>query len=336
MKPRRSQMNWPEVVRSGLAIACLIFAFVFRGEGAEIAGIILFGISSMLGLLAWLGNLKFYRSLHDTPTSRIASAAQGYVKLDGYVDAFPDRILNSPITGTECVWYRCSVPGGIKHGIETSESDAPFLLVDGEGQGQCVIEPAGAEVFTHRRSEWREAEESLLRSKSERQQPESGVKPNLVYVDPAQLSAGDRSDHFEEWLLLPGDPLLAMGYFISGEVSHQEPHIKADISQRLTDWKEDSQNLLERFDLNGDQKMDEREWQLARSAARREVLREHTATQSGGQQHKLSLPLDGRPFLLGTFHPQLLAWRYLFFALLNLAAFFVGLWGFGSGIQLLH
>lgn len=332
MKPRRTSVSWAEIAASASAFALFAIAFWMRGAGFPVANVIFFGFSSGLGLLAWLTNLKHYRAIHDTPTSSIASAAQGYIKLAGIAAPFPGRIIKSPLTGTECVWYRCYIPGGNWHGMESGESDVPFLLIDAEGQ--CVIEPAGAEIFTHRHSEWRKPDKILLHTKSERQPAEENNQ--LIFVDPAKLNSGEKSEYFDEFLLLPGDAIHAMGYFISGQVSHGEPHIKADISQRLTDWKEDSLTLLERFDLDGNQQIDEREWQLARSAARREVLREHNDTQFGGQQHRLLRPTDGRLFLLGTFHPRFIAWRYLIFALLNLATFFGGLWGVGSGIQLLH
>jgi hypothetical protein len=267
---KHTPANWPELIRSGMAVLFLILAFMCRGEGAQITGAILFGISSGLGLFAWLDNLRIYRLLHDTPTSSIASAAQGYVKLAGHATALPGQILKSPLSNTECVWHRCFIPKGNWHGIETGESDAPFLLVD--AMGQCVIEPTGAEIYTHRHSEWREPDKGLWRSKSERQEPETATN-NLIFVDPGQM--GSEEDYFEEWLLLPGDPLLAMGCFISDQAGH---------------------------------------------------------AQSGA--HRLCRPLDGRPFLLGAFYP--LVWRYLFFALLNLATFFVGLWGTASGLKLLH
>ncbi len=45
MKPRRTQTNGPELVRSDMAAMFLIFAFVFRREGAEIVSVIMFAIS---------------------------------------------------------------------------------------------------------------------------------------------------------------------------------------------------------------------------------------------------------------------------------------------------
>lgn len=330
MKMRLRESNPAEEIRTSIAAMCLIFAFVSRSEGAATLGLILFGFSCGFGFLVWFSCLKKYRVIEGTPTSSIASAAQGYVKLSGYMQAFPGRILKAPISGTDCVWYRCLVPEVNKRRIENGDSDAPFLLVD--AKGQCIIEPAGADVFTLRHTEWREPYSTLLRSRSATQKTDAGEQLPLVPVDPDQISSGNRSHHYEEWLLLPGDPLVALGYFISGQVTPEEAHIKEDISQRLADWKDDMQA---RFDLNGDKQVDGQEWQLARSAARREVLKEHVASQTDGQQHRLVQPPDGRPFLLGTLRMRWLAARYLLLALFNLAVFLTALWSVSTSEQLL-
>ena len=50
------------------------------------------------------------RIIEDTPTSKIRSAAQGYVELVGYgqlMDGQP--IVAPPLTGTICTWYDYSV-----------------------------------------------------------------------------------------------------------------------------------------------------------------------------------------------------------------------------------
>lgn len=281
MKSQGTPENWSELLRSGIPVTLLIFAFMLRGGSLDIAGLILFLLSSGFAILAWMKNLKFYRAIQNTPISSMTTTAQGYVKLGGYLATSPNGTMKSPITRTDCVWFRCSVPEGNKYGMENSESDAPFLLTDGEGKSQCIIEPKGADVFTHRRSDWREPGKALLRSNTEYRRLEKWEIGDLIRVDPARLEPGDRSDYFEEWLLLPGDPLLALGYLTSGPAVHR-------------------------------------------------------ATKSGGQQLRLICPPDGRPFLLGTFHPRLLAWRYLFFALFNFVVFICGIWGAWSGVIMLH
>ena len=49
--------------------------------------------------------------------------------------------------------------------------------------------------------------------------------------------------------------------------------IDEDVRELLRQWKSDQATLKERFDLNEDSKIDEKEWRLARSQARREAMR---------------------------------------------------------------
>ena len=51
-----------------------------------------------LATAAWLQALQRKRRIGDTPTSKIASAAQGYVELQGIGRPFPDNPVRSPIS----------------------------------------------------------------------------------------------------------------------------------------------------------------------------------------------------------------------------------------------
>jgi hypothetical protein len=64
---------------------------------------------SAISLFAWMGNYRRYRRIYDLPTSKIASAAQGYVELFGRSDSIPDSPVVAPLSGIECCWYRYSV-----------------------------------------------------------------------------------------------------------------------------------------------------------------------------------------------------------------------------------
>ncbi|NIO43193.1 MAG: hypothetical protein GTO41_25390, partial [Burkholderiales bacterium] len=46
-------------------------------------------------------------------------------------------------------------------------------------------------------------------------------------------------------------------------------------SDLLAEWKRDKDDLIERFDLDGDGEINEQEWMLARQQARRDVKKEH-------------------------------------------------------------
>jgi len=64
------------------------------------------GLVAALALFAWLVTRQRLRAMGDTPTSRIASAAQGYVELRGLGKAMGGTPLLSPLTHLPCLWYR--------------------------------------------------------------------------------------------------------------------------------------------------------------------------------------------------------------------------------------
>lgn len=106
--------------------------------------------------------LKRARSIEDNPISKIRSAAQGYVELEGKV--YP--ITNQPVIGYSqkpCVWYRYTIAEFKTYRLENETqqkweiiakgtSQQNFLLND--GTGECVVMPKGAEIITHNTLIW--------------------------------------------------------------------------------------------------------------------------------------------------------------------------------------
>ncbi|WP_237763294.1 hypothetical protein [Thiobacillus denitrificans] len=66
-----------------------------------------FALVGLTSFWAWYANLKRYRTVADTPTSRIASAPQGYIELVGRGQPPPGAGLVSPISGLPCLWLPC-------------------------------------------------------------------------------------------------------------------------------------------------------------------------------------------------------------------------------------
>src|SRR5512146_3156514 len=91
-------------------------------------------------VFAWVASYRRYRAIRDLPTSRVASAAQGYVELFGHAAVLPGQPVLSRITGLPCCWYRyCIESRNAKNEWtveETGVSNAHFLLID--DTGQCV------------------------------------------------------------------------------------------------------------------------------------------------------------------------------------------------------
>lgn len=242
-----------------------------------------------VSLVAWVANYRRYRQIHDLPTSKIASAAQGYVELLGRSEPVREHPVWSKLSTTPCCWYSYQIQE--KQGndkwrlIEKGRSDGRFLLCD--DSGECVVSPQGAEVYTRNYKHWREGRY-----------------------------------WYHEWLLMPKDVLYALGEFVttSGHVAGNAEERDA-IRQTIAGWKADPQNLLERFDLNQDGTIDMQEWELARLQAAREV-RKHRAMRSGKKTegvHQLRKPGDRRLFLLANEIPERMGRRYWRWCLVHLA-----------------
>jgi len=256
--------------------------------------------SAMSGVsfFAWIANYRRYRHIHDLPTSKVASAAQGYVELFGRSDLIPGEPLASKLTGLPCCWFRYYVERKGSddkwHYEDSGASIHHFLLVD--DTGQCVISPEGAEVISSRKQTWTE---------------------------------GDY--RYTEWLLLPKGVLYAIGEFTTQGGAQAELDERADVSAVLTDWKRDPATLMGRFDLNRDGTLDLKEWELARLQARGEVQKRHVEIRTQDGVHILRKPADGRLFLLANELPEKLGRRFALWSWAHLVVFF----GAGVGAFLL-
>lgn len=256
----------------------------------------------LTGLYGWWRSVKTTRMIVDTPTSRIASAAQGYVELHGRGKPLDGAPLRSPVNGLPVLWYRVRAERRTSDGkwrhVSTAESDASFLLDD--GSGVCAIDPEGADLLVRRRE---------------------------VY------QSGD--DRHTQWCLIDGDRIYALGDFATlGSVS-PDFDIGRQIRELLDHWKSDRRQLIARFDLDGDGEIDLKEWELARAQARREVIRLRDEVMTAPEAHLLRKPGAGQLFLISDLDPADLARRYRWWSWYHLAVFLgavgVTAWLHGAG-----
>ena len=245
---------------------------------------------AVVSFFAWAANYRRYRQIHDLPTSKIVSAAQGYVELLGSARCMPAGPLPSRLSHTHCCWYRYNVSRKDSNNkwqhVESGGSDDPFIIID--DTGSCVISPKGAEVLSHDHKSWYEG-----------------------------------SYHYQEWLLLPDSVLYAIGEFTTqgGAPAALDTRNEAvEISALVTEWKRDQKRLHERFDLNRDGAIDMKEWEQARLAARHEIQQRAAAPAIEGV-HTLAQPRDGRLFLLANEMPDALGARYRFWSWVHLTIF---------------
>ena len=107
------------------------------------------GIGSFASGLWSIKSLKKARYLLDTPTSKIRSAAQGYVELYGELKE-GESLLSSPLSGNSCVWWSFSIDKQVrddrdnKSWQQVEKGTSSELLCLNDGTGECWIDPAGA------------------------------------------------------------------------------------------------------------------------------------------------------------------------------------------------
>ncbi|HEX5127046.1 MAG TPA: hypothetical protein VFW00_09935 [Rhodocyclaceae bacterium] len=245
-----------------------------------------------MALAAWIFNHRRYRSIADTPTSRIVSAAQGYTEITGIGRAIEGPLVYSPLNGLPCLWYRIEVEsrdfGGKWHHDYTDVSDASFIIDD--GSGRCVVDPEHANVITRQKDVVKETNRRST-----------------------------------QWLLIAGTRISAIGHFVSHSVAVDRPAISVEVRDKLADWKQTG--AAKRFDLNKDGELSLQEWELARAAAKREVEKERSEASYVPDSHSLTKPPDGSPFIICDVDPEKLGRRYRLQAWGCLLLFFCALVG---------
>lgn len=264
---------------------------------SRIAWAVCLWLVGAISFFAWMGNVRRHQSIAGTPTSRVASAAQGYVELEGTGRNLPDLPLLTRLRQRPCLWYQFDVQrktGKHWRSVESGRSDAPFLLVD--ATGPCMIQPDRAEVIASHAASW---------------------------------TQGDRR-YSERWIE-PEDTVYAIGHFASVGGRNALIDEQAAVRQLLADWKNDPARLRDRFDLDANGEVDMAEWALARRQARREVERHAHEKRQEAPMHVMTRPPDGRLFLVSNLEPSKLARRYSIWAWVQGTLFLAGI---GAGTAL--
>jgi len=236
----------------------------------------------------WIGlrRLKVARSISDTPTSRVRSAAQGYVEVAGIARMFDGQANLAPLTRLPSVWwYYCIEESHNSNNrrswrtIKSETSDDNFLLHD--GTGQCVVDPEGAEVFPAIRKVWHGSQDWPA--------PELGTSNPIAGVFHRYRYTEHRIPHEYQ--------VNVMGEYRTLRTSF-ENSVNEEVADLLSKWKTDQRELLRRFDTNRDGVISASEWEQARKTAREYVLHELATAPAQPALSMLARPTDDRPFLI--------------------------------------
>lgn len=265
----------------------------------SVSGFIVAPLLACFSFGAWLILHRRYRLTADIATSTVASAVQGYVELKGSAAAHAAEPLYSPLRGLPCVWYRYEIQekrGEKWETVSRQVSDATFLLRD--GSGECIVDPDHAEIMSQ-------------------------------HIEIKTIGQTRQTEH----LILTGDRLYALGQFKTLNPVETQLNSRDDIGNMLAEWKRNKPSLMARFDLNQDGELDEREWQLARVQAKREVAKQHRELRAQPGFHLLHKPHDGRHFLLTNKDQEKIERSLLQWSRISLAAFIVSLSYFGHQLS---
>ena len=267
-------------------LVLLLFAWISHDDRVW-AGVL--WAMALISIVSWVATHRRARLIHDTPTSRIGSAGQGFVELVGIGEAHKGGDLAAgPVWIPPSLWYRYQIRCRDSQGRWSTKSkrtsEDTFVVRD--DSGVCIIDPDHAEVVTTNKSRRNEGD--------------------CVY---------------EIEYLRPGDTLYALGEFTTIRPGDTAPlDANLDTAAKLREWKTQSETM-KRFDTNGDGKIDPEEWEAARKEARAEVEREHRKHRVAPGVHMLRAPSHGRIFLLSNIDPDRLAQRFFYWSWFHLAVF---------------
>lgn len=270
-----------------------------------------------LGFAVGGGGWLAFRSLHiarlieDTPTSRIRSAAQGYVELAGRCQPLDGTSNLAPLTQRPCVWwqYRVQRRTGTAssrkarakwHTVSSGRSEQPFLLDD--GTGECIVQPSGASVLAAETTTW------------------YGDTPWPTTAPGRRNPFSEAEYRYSEQRIYEHEQIVVLGRFRSHSATGDRD-IAAETAALLAEWKQDQAVLTERFDTDGDGQVSLAEWQRAREDARNSVLQRHVEEPARAALHVIGRPADGSLFVIGALSGEALAKRYRRRAIVAFAGF---------------
>lgn len=243
----------------------------------------------VLGFLLYkiYSTLQRFRFVKDTATSRIASAAQGYVELKGLGELLPGPETCSPFSQQRCLWYQCIVEkrNRLKENASwevASNEISDHLFVIQDETGQCVIIPDGAHVIESTKRVW------YGNSDQARFQPFAKAGMFGAFVRYGEY-------RFTEKLIMVADSLFASGFFETKQNIVQPDAINEQLNTVLESWKKRPDLYLSNFNRDKDGNISRQEWEKIRLQARQNIQdqQQHTI------HHTLKKPAqNNQPFII--------------------------------------
>ena len=110
--------------------------------------------------------------------------------------------------------------------------------------------------------------------------------------------------------IYPAETIYVIGQLETLSKQRNEDERKNLIHSKILEWKRNPVKFLDYFDKNKDGKIDDREMSVVKRAATRIVDDELEASYQLPASHVISRPVDSRPFIISSIHPDKLILRY--------------------------
>ena len=240
-----------------------------------------YAVAMFLALWAALNAKRFRQFILDTPRSKIGSAAQGFVELQGKCEFYGDRVTQGFMHGPPCVWHRYSVGCAENETSQSGQSDLPFVIRD--ETGVCVVNPDGAKIISSGRRSW---------------------------------SHGGK--YYRTHYIRHGAQLYVFGEMRANGCSVTSYNERSELASVLRTWKQDQPWLLEEFDADKNGEIDPDEWDNARARAEKIARDKFEVKRVDRVENSIRKPSNGLPMLISDQHPDTLAKKFLLLGYFNL------------------
>ncbi len=251
--------------------------------------------AAVLAVWAALSAKRLRHYILDTPKSKIGSAAQGFVELQGRCRFYGDRVTQGFMHGPPCVWHRYTIIGLFFPLIDTGESEMPFIISD--DTGDCVVNASGARVLSSRKRSW-----------------------------------FDGLTHFRTRYMRHGATVYVIGELKTNGCNKTYYSERTELANVLKTWKQDPAWLLEEFDADNNGKLDYEEWENARSRAAVIARDKYEVKRQDHVETAIRKPSNGMPMLISDKSPTELARRFRMLGYFNLAVAACCLFGLCIGL----
>jgi len=135
----------------------------------------------------------------------------------------------------------------------------------------------------------------------------------ICTVDPRDAEVITPRHHYGSeayYAIYPDETIYVLGQLETLSKQRNEFERKALVTSRIVGWKRKPAKFLDYFDRNSDGVIDESEMATARNAATRSVDESLEEIYQAPASHVVSRPVDGRPFIISSIHPDELLRRY--------------------------